>query len=58
MFEFLIDSIFVMLDGRVFQQTVGILMGSSFAPLLVDFFFYSYKADVIQWLLKENEKTN
>ena len=38
MFEFLIDNIFAMLDGRVFQHTVGILMGSNFAPLRVDFF--------------------
>ena len=41
MLEFLIDNIFVMFSGRVFQQTVGI-------PIWVptaDFFFYSYEAD-------------
>jgi hypothetical protein len=34
MLEFLIDNIFVILGGRVFQQTVGIPMGTNCAPLL------------------------
>ena len=54
--EFLIDNIFVMFGGRVFKQTVGILMGTNFAPLLVDLFLYSYEADFIQGLLKKNKK--
>jgi hypothetical protein len=41
---------------RVFQQTVGIPMGTNCAPLLADFFLYSYGADFIQGLLKKNEK--
>ena len=56
MLAFLIDNIFVMLGGRVFQQTVGIPMGTNCAPLLADLLLYSYKADFIQWLLKKNEK--
>ncbi len=56
MLEFLIDNIFVMLGGRVFQQTVGIPMGTNCAPLLADLFLYSYEADFIQELLKKNEK--
>jgi hypothetical protein len=56
MLEFLIDKIFVMFGGRVFQQTVGIPMGTNCAPLLADFFLYSYVADFIQELLKETEK--
>jgi hypothetical protein len=31
-------------------------MGTNCAPLLVDLFLYSYKADFIQGLLKKNEK--
>jgi hypothetical protein len=31
-------------------------MGTNCAPLLADFFLYSYKADFIQGLLKKNEK--
>ena len=47
--EFLIDNIFVIFGGRVFQQTVGIPMGTNL-------FLYSYEAYFIQWLLKQNEK--
>jgi hypothetical protein len=56
MLEFLIDNIFVIFCGRVFQQTVGIPMGTSCAPLLADLFLYSYEAYFIQRLLKKNEK--
>ena len=37
MLEFLIDNIFVIFGGRVFQQTVGIPMGTS-SRLLVPLF--------------------
>ena len=56
MLEFLMDNIFVMFGGCVFQQTVGIPMGTNCAPLLTDTFLYSYEADFIQGLLKKNEK--
>ena len=56
MLGFLIDNIFVMFAGPVFQQTVGIPMGKNCAPLLADLFLYSYEADFIQGLLKKNEK--
>ena len=56
MLEFLIDNIFVMFGGRIFQQTVGIPMGTNCAPLLADLFLNSYEADFIQGLLKKNEK--
>ena len=56
MLEFLIDNIFGMFGGRVFQQTVGIPMGTNCAPLLTDLFLYSSEADFIQGLLKKSEK--
>jgi hypothetical protein len=56
MLGFLIDSIFVMFGGRVFQQTVGIPMGTNCAPLLTNLFLYSYETDFIQGLLKKNKK--
>ena len=56
MLEFLIDNIFVMFGGRIFQQTVGMPMGTNCAPLLADLFLNSYEADFIQGLLKKNEK--
>jgi hypothetical protein len=55
MLEFLIDNIFAMFGGRVFQQTVGIPIGTNCAPLLADLFLYSYEADFIQEFLKKNE---
>jgi hypothetical protein len=57
MLEFLIDNIFAMFDGRVFQQTVGIPMGTNCATLLADLFLYSYEADFIQELLQKHEKS-
>ena len=54
--EFLIDNIFVIFGGCVFQQTVGIPMGTNCAPLLADLFLYLYQADFKQGLLKKNEK--
>ena len=56
MLEFLIDNIFAMFGGRVFQQRVGIPMGTNCAPLLANLFLYSYEADFIQGLPKKNEK--
>ena len=38
MFNFLIDNIFVKFGGQVFQQSVGIPMGTNCAPLLANLF--------------------
>ena len=40
----------------MFQQTVGIPIGTNCAPLLADLFLYSYEADFIQSLLQRKEK--
>jgi hypothetical protein len=56
MLEYLIDNIGVIFGERVFQQTVGMHMGTNCAPLLADLFLYLYEADFIHWLLKKNEK--
>ena len=56
MLEFLIDNIFAMLCGRLFQLKVGTPMGTNYAPLLSDLFLYSYEADFIHGFLKKNEK--
>jgi hypothetical protein len=55
MLTFLIGSIFVIFGGRVFK-TVGIRMGTNCVPLIADLFLYSYEADLIQGLLRKNEK--
>ena len=56
MLEFLVDNIFVVFAGKVFQQTVGIPMGTNCAPLLADVFLYSYETDFIQSLLSTGKK--
>ena len=49
--EFLVDNIFVVFAGKVFQQIVGIPIGENCAPLLADIFLYSYEAEFIQSLI-------
>jgi hypothetical protein len=39
MLEFLIDNIYVVAGGQVFQQSVGISIGTNCTPLLADLFF-------------------
>ena len=56
MLEFLVDNIFVVFAGKVFQQIVGIPMGTNCAPPLADIFLYSYEAEFIQSLLSIGRK--
>ena len=53
MLEFLIDSIFVSFGGTLFQQAVGIPMGTNCAPLLADLFLFSY--EFLQKLVKDKK---
>jgi hypothetical protein len=52
MLEFLIDIIFVSFGGTLFQQVVGIPMGTNCAPLLADLVLYSYESEFLQKLVK------
>ena len=45
-----------MFGGHVFHHTVSICMGTNCAPPLTDLFIYTQKADLVQGLLKKNEK--
>ena len=56
MLEFLVDNLFVVFAGKVFQQIVGIPMGTNCAPLLADIFLHSYEAEFIQSLLSTERK--
>ena len=56
MLDFLIDDIYVECGGHIFQQVIGIPMGTNCAPLLADLFLYSYEADFIQSLLKSDKR--
>ena len=44
MLVFLVDNIFGVFAGNVFQQIIGIPIGTSCAPLLADIFLYSYES--------------
>ena len=56
MLEYLIDNIFVEFGGRIFQQTIGIPMGTNCVPLFADLFLYSHEAEFVQSLLKAGKK--
>ena len=56
MLDFLIYNIFVTFGGRVFQQTVGIRMGTNCSPLLTDLFRYYYEAKFMQEPLMKKDK--
>ena len=56
MINFLIDNIFVECGGEVFQQVIGIPMGTNCAPLLADIFLYSYEAEFIQTLIRSGKR--
>ena len=56
MIDFLIDNIFVECVGEIFQQVIGIPMGTNCAPLLADLFLYSYEAEFIQTLIKSGKR--
>ena len=50
MVEFLIGNIYVEFGDHVYQQTVGIPMGTNCASLVADLFLCSYEADFVQHL--------
>ena len=55
MLESLIDNISVSFGGILFQQVVGIPMGTNCAPLLADLFLYSYESEFLQKLVKDKK---
>ena len=56
MIEFLVDNIYVRFGGQPFRQTAGIAMGTNSAPLLADFFLYSYENEFLDKLIKEGKR--
>ena len=49
------DNIFVSFGGTLYQQVVGIPMGTNCAPLLTDLFLYSYESEFLQKLVKDKK---
>ena len=56
MVEFLVDNIYVRFGGQLFQQMVGIPLGTNCAPLLADLFLYSYKNEFLDKLIQEGKR--
>jgi hypothetical protein len=56
MLGFLVDNIYVVFGDQVFQQSIGIPMGTNCTLLLADLFLYSYEAAFVQKLLRDNNK--
>ena len=50
------DNIYVRFGGQLFQQMVGIPMGTNCAPLLTDLFLYSYENEFLDKLIKEGKR--
>ena len=46
------ENIYVQFDGMVYQQIVGIPMGTNCAPLIADLFLYCYERDYMSNLKK------
>ena len=41
------ENIYVQFDGMVYQQIVGIPMGTNCAPLIADLFLYWYESEFV-----------
>ena len=48
--EFLLDNIFVRFGNTVYQQVIGIPMGTNCAPLIADLFLFCYERDFMKKL--------
>ena len=44
-FYFLIENLYMQSEGMVYQQIVGIPMGTNCAPFIADSFLYCYERD-------------
>ena len=55
-FTFLMENIYVQFDGMVYQQIVGIPMGTNCAPLIADLFLYCYERDFMSDIQKSKRQ--
>ena len=54
-FYFLMANIYVQFDGMVYQQKLGILMGTNCAPPTADLFLFCYEMDLMSYLRKSKQ---
>ena len=53
--HYLLDTIFIRFDSKVYRQIVGIPMGTNCAPLVADLFLFCYERDFILALSDNNQ---
>lgn len=53
--NFFLDNIFVKFDNKIFQQVIGIPMGTNCAPLIADLFLYCYERDFMLKLKSDSQ---
>jgi hypothetical protein len=56
MLDFIIDNIFALFGGRVFQQTIYIPMGTNCVLPLANLFLHAYEVNFLQGLLKNKDR--
>jgi hypothetical protein len=56
MLGFLVHNMYVVFGDQVFQQSVGIPMGTNCTLLLIDVISYWYEAEFVQKLLRDDNK--
>ena len=56
MIEYLVNNIYVRFGGQLFQQIVGIPMGTNCTSSLADLFLYSYENEFLDKLIKEGKR--
>ena len=56
MIEFLIDSIFMQVGGRLFRQMIGIPIGTNCSPLVADLFLYSYENEFPDKMIRRGHR--
>ena len=53
---YLLDNIFIRFRTKLYRQTIGILTGTNWAPLVADLFlFFCYERDFMKSLSRENQ---
>ena len=53
--QYLFDNIFIRFGSKLYRQIVGIPMGTNYAPLIADFFFFFYEKDFMLSLSDINQ---
>ena len=52
--HYFLDNIFIRFGSKSYRQTVGISMGSNYAPLVADLFLFCYESDYMLSLSDNN----